>query len=146
MEKKRVLFICVHNSARSQMAEAFLNRLSDGFSAESAGIEPGMLNPLVIKAMMEDGYDISRNSTKSVYDMLRKQRQYDYVITVCSPEAAEQCPVFPGKGIKLHWEFEDPASLKGPEDEKLAVLRKIRDMIKEKIIEFIKQRSENHGD
>lgn len=138
MDKIRVLFVCVHNSARSQMAEKFLNALGEGrFSAESAGLEPGTLNPLAVKVMAEIGYDISKNQTKSVFDIAKSGKSFDYVITVCDPEAAERCPMFPGKAKKLNWEFKDPSSFTGSEEEKLAQTRKVRDEIKEKVLEFM---------
>jgi arsenate reductase len=134
---KRVLFICIHNSARSQMAEAFLNRLGQNkFIAESAGIEPGTLNQIVIKVMKEIGYDLSKNKTKSVFDIHKSGKSYDYVITVCDPESAERCPIFPGKVNRLHWSFKDPSGFTGTELEKLNFTRKIRDEIKTKIEEF----------
>jgi arsenate reductase (thioredoxin) len=140
VEKIRVLFVCIHNSARSQMAEAFLNGFgSDNFFAESAGIEPGTLNPMVVKAMAEIGYDISNNKTKSVFDYHKQGRAYDYVITVCDPEAAERCPVFPGKVKRLHWGFRDPSTLTGTDPEKMKEIRIIRDRIKEAVIAFIKE-------
>ncbi len=142
MDRKSVLFICIHNSARSQMAEAFLNRLSDRFIAESAGLEPGMLNPMAVKAMAEIGYDISGNSVKGISDMIEKGKKYDCVIAVCDPEAAEQCPIFPGETERLHWQFPDPSAIEGSYEENLAKTRKIRDMILNKIIEFIKQKGE----
>jgi len=139
MEKKKVLFVCVHNSARSQMAEAYLNKLGgEKFFAESAGLEPGILNPLVVKVMAEDGIDISGNKTKSVFDFFKAGKTYEYVITVCDTEAAERCPIFPGKAIRFHWSFPDPSSLEGTEEEKLEKIRKIRDDIKAKVIDFIK--------
>jgi arsenate reductase len=139
MEKKKVLFVCVHNSARSQMAEAYLNKLGgEKFFAESAGLEPGILNPLVVKVMAEDGIDISGNKTKSVFDFFKAGKTYEYVITVCDTEAAERCPIFPGKVIRFHWSFPDPSSLEGTEEEKLEKIRKIRDDIKAKVIDFIK--------
>jgi arsenate reductase len=139
MEKKKVLFVCVHNSARSQMAEAYLNKLGgEKFFAESAGLEPGILNPLVVKVMAEDGIDISGNKTKSVFDFFKAGKTYEYVITVCDTEAAERCPIFPGKAIRFHWSFPDPSSLDGTEEEKLEKIRKIRDDIKAKVIDFIK--------
>ena len=99
MNKKRVLFVCVHNSARSQMAEAFLNALApDRFVAESAGIEPRTLNPTVVEAMKGGGIDISKNTTKSVQSFIAEGRRYDYIITVCDEASAERCPVFPGPG------------------------------------------------
>ncbi len=136
----RVLFICVHNSARSQMSEAFLNKLGKGkFFSESAGIEPGSLNQTVVKVMAEIGYDISGNKTKSVFDIHKQGKIYDYVITVCDTEAAEKCPIFPGKVNRLHWEFKDPSGFNGTEAEKIEFTRKVRDQIKVKIEEFLKE-------
>jgi len=134
----RVLFVCIHNSARSQMAEAYLNSLSQGwFTAESAGLEPGVLNPYVVKVMAEDGIDISGNATKSVFDLYKEGKIYSHVVTVCDQEAAERCPVFPGITNRIHWSFPDPSSAKGSEEEKLAFARTVRDSIKKQIIEFI---------
>lgn len=136
---KKVLFICVHNSARSQMAESYLNKFGKGeFKAESAGLEPGKLNPLVVKAMAEDGIDISGNQTKSAFDFYKQGKLYDYVITVCSESEGKNCPLFPGQAKKLHWPFADPSGLEGSNEEKLAETKKIRDQIKEKIKDFIK--------
>lgn len=138
----RVLFVCIHNSARSQMAEKFLNELGKGkFVAESAGIEPGALNPVVVAVMREAGYEIAGNATKSVHDLLKEGRNYDYVVTVCDPEAAERCPVFPGTVERLHWGFRDPSSYQGGEEEKLAFTRIVRDEIREKIGAFIREHS-----
>ncbi|URA10962.1 arsenate reductase ArsC [Thermospira aquatica] len=138
MRKKRVLFVCVHNSARSQMAEAFLNRLGgEFFEAESAGLEPGKLNPYVVEVMKEIGYDISQNQTKSVFSLYKEGRMYDYVITVCDQEAAERCPIFPGRVERLHWSFKDPSSFQGTDEEKLDFTRKVRDEIKAAIEHFI---------
>ncbi len=135
----RVLFVCIHNSGRSQMAEALLNALGGGrFAAESAGLEPGTLNPVVAAAMAEIGGDISRNKTKSVLDMLAAGRRYDYVVTVCDEASAERCPVFPGPAKRLHWGFRDPAALAGSAEERLAGTRAIRDEIKARIERFIK--------
>ena len=132
--KKKVLFVCIHNSARSQMAEAFLNQLcGDEFHAQSAGIEPGKLNPLVVEAMREIGADISGNQTKSVAGMLQSQQSFAYVITVCDETSAERCPVFPGKTTRLHWGFPDPSSFQGTPEEKLSFTRKVRDAIKAKV-------------
>jgi arsenate reductase len=130
-----VLFVCIHNSARSQMAEAFLNRIGAGrFTAESAGIEPGRLNPVVVEAMREKGIDISGNATKSVAGMLTAKRSFDYVITVCDETSAERCPTFPGgKTIRLHWGFPDPSAFHGSPEEKLARTRSVRDEIERKI-------------
>ena len=120
------------------MAEAFLNKLgSKVFKAQSAGIEPGNLNPIVVEAMMEIGIDISTNRTKDVFEFLKMNESFQYVITVCDEASAERCPIFPGPGKKLHWSFTDPSSLTGTHDEKLAFTRKIRDEIKLRIEEFI---------
>lgn len=132
--KPAVLFVCVHNSARSQMAQAFLNsRCSREFVAESAGIEPGELNPLAVAAMREAGVDISRNTTKSISDLLAAGKSYDYVITVCDEANAEKCPAFPGAGKRLHWSLADPSALGGSWEERLAKTRVIRDTIAERV-------------
>ena len=132
--KRSVLFVCVHNSARSQMAEAFLNqRCSDDFVAESAGLEPGTLNPLAVAAMREVGIDISNKDTKSSFDLFKRGKHYSYVITVCDETSAERCPIFPGGARRLHWSFPDPAALAGTSEERLAQTRLIRDQIRTKI-------------
>jgi len=134
----RVLFICVHNSARSQMAEAFLTKFGgDRFEAESAGLEPGTLNPLVVEVMKEEGIDLSAKHTNSVFEFYRQGRLYSYVITVCSKEAEERCPIFPGVNRRLHWPFDDPSSFAGTEQQKLEKTREVRDQIKAKVLEFI---------
>lgn len=131
MKKLKVLFLCVHNSARSQMAEAFANTLAGNkLEAQSAGLEPGVLNLIVVEAMKEVGIDLSRNKTKSVVDKLREGEQYHYIIAVCSKEAAEKCPIFPGVAQRLHWPFDDPSQVTGTPAEKLIKIRKIRDEIK----------------
>lgn len=139
MSKQKVLFVCIHNSARSQMAEAYLNALGgDRYEAESAGIEPGVLNPIVVDTMKEDGIDISGNATKDVFAFLRQGKVYSYVITVCDETAAERCPVFPGSGTRLHWGFPDPGALTGTRDEKLEKTRLIRDNIKRQVETFLR--------
>lgn len=139
MDKKKILFVCIHNSARSQMAEAFLNKSGEGkFTAESAGIEPGVLNPLVVKSMADAGIDISRNLTNDVFEYLKEGRKYDYVITVCDEASGQRCPVFPGAKEKINWSFEDPSALKGTDEEKLERIAVIRDRIRKKVEEFIK--------
>lgn len=139
MARDKVLFVCIHNSARSQMAEAYLNRLAgEQFEAESAGIEPGTLNPLVVEVMREDGIDISNNTTKDVFAFLKAGKRYSYVVTVCDETAAERCPVFPGPGKRLHWSFPDPSALVGSREEKLARTRVIRDQIKHRVEAFMK--------
>ena len=120
------------------MAEAYLNKLAGGrFIAESAGIEPGELNPIVVKSMMQDGIDISGNKTKSVFDFYKQGRIFDYVITVCDKEAAERCPLFIGVTQRLHWSFQDPSKLEGSEEEKLVKIAEIKDAIKTRIMEWI---------
>ncbi len=138
MSKEKVLFVCIHNSARSQMAEAYLSVLGgDRFEAESAGIEPGVLNPLVVEVLKEDGIDISGNKTKDVFDFLRQGKKFAYVVTVCDETAAERCPVFPGTAVRLHWGFPDPGALAGTLEERLVQTRVIRDRIKKKIEAFL---------
>jgi arsenate reductase len=132
--KSKVLFICIHNSARSQMAEAFLNRIcGERFEAHSAGLEPGKLNLFVVEAMREIGIDISGNRTKSVMDEFKTGKMFEYVITVCDPMSAERCPIFPGVTKRLHWGFPDPSAIGGTSQQKLESARQIRDMIKERI-------------
>lgn len=138
MSKAKVLFMCIHNSARSQMAEAYLNKLAgDKFEAESAGLEAGTLNHLVIEAMKEDGIDISHNKTKEVFDLFKKGKHYQYVITVCDEASAEKCPFFPSQREKANWSFPDPSGFEGTYEEKLSQVRTIRDAIKKKVVEFI---------
>jgi arsenate reductase (thioredoxin) len=140
MNKIKVLFVCVHNSARSQMAEAFLNTLAgDRFYAESAGLTPGTLNPLVVKSLLEVGIDISDKKTNDVNDFLKEGRSYDYVITVCDDADGERCPYFPGGGKKIHKSFSDPSKFTGTDEEKMVKVRKVRDEIKEYIEQFIKE-------
>lgn len=137
MKKKKVLFICIHNSARSQMAEAFLNQICpEEFEAQSAGLEPGKLNPIVVEAMQEIGIDISGNQTKSVFDKFKSGQIFAFAITVCDEASAERCPIFAGVTKRLHWSFPDPSSLSGTHEERLARTREIRDMIQEKIEEW----------
>ncbi|MEC9492529.1 arsenate reductase ArsC [Flexistipes sp.] len=135
---KKILFVCVHNSARSQMAEAFAKKYGGGnVFVESAGLEPGTLNQDVVKVMSERGIDISGNKTKSVFDFFKEGRTYNYVIAVCDKEAAENCPIFPGFSERLHWPFPDPSAATGSEEERLEKVRKIRDEIEDKIKNFL---------
>lgn len=137
MPKKRVLFVCIHNSARSQMAEAFLNLMAgDRFQAESAGIEPGKLNPVVIDAMRQIGIDISNNPTKSVASMIQRGTPFDYVITVCDETSAERCPFFPGSANRLHWSFADPSGFAGSFEERLSETARVRDQICQRVREW----------
>ena len=138
--KSKVLFLCIHNSARSQMAEAYLNKLGgDYFAVESAGLEAGKLNPLAVEVMKEEGIDISQNVTNDVFDFFKEGRIYHYVITVCDKEASDRCPIFPGITEKINWSFPDPSSLSGTHEEKLQATRIIRDQIKRAVIDFVKQ-------
>ena len=140
MDKRKVLFICVHNSVRSQMAEALLKHLAgDKFEVESAGLEPGTLNPLAIEAMKEIGIDISQDKTKSVFDFYRAGKKYDYVITVCDESQSGQCPVFPGNAQKLHWGFDDPSGFKGTFEERLEKARIVRAKIRQKIDKWLRE-------
>ena len=132
--RSNVLFICIHNSARSQMAEAWLNHIcGDYFAAESAGLEPGTLNPLVVEAMAEVGIDISKKKTQSVFEVFKSGKLFAYVVTVCDETSAEKCPIFPGVTKRLHWSFPDPSTLIGLHEQKLVEVRKIRDEIRAKI-------------
>lgn len=140
MGKIKVLFVCVHNSARSQMAETFLNAFGrDKFIAESAGLTPAMLNPIVVEAMKEIGFDISQNKAKSTFDCFKAGKLYNYVITVCDDANAEKCPTFPGYAKRLHWGFQDPSQLQGSYEEQLQGTRTIRDQIKSRIQEWISE-------
>ena len=135
--KKKVLFICVHNSARSQMAAALLNkRCGDSFEAQSAGLEPGKLNPLAVDVLGEIGIDISRNKTQAVFDVFKSGELFAYVITVCDESEAEGCPIFPGVTTRLHWSFADPSQFVGTREEKLEETRKVRDKIDNQIRHF----------
>jgi arsenate reductase len=141
MDKRKVLFICVHNSARSQMAEAFLKKYGGNrFEVESAGLEPGKLNPVVVEVMKEVGIDISQNKTKSVFVFFKQGKLYHYVITVCDESQSEQCPIFPGVSKKLHWGFADPSGFTGSMEDKLKHTREVRDKIKDQIIKWLKEK------
>ncbi len=138
MSRTSVLFVCIHNSARSQMAEAFLKHFGkDQFEVQSAGFEPGTLNPDVVKVMGELGIDISGNKTQSVGEIAARKKAFDYVITVCDEASAQRCPVFAGGGKRLHWGFEDPSGLSGEEEDRLARIRQIRKQIYQNVQEFI---------
>lgn len=137
MNKIKVLFVCIHNSARSQMAEAWLNHLcGERFYAQSAGLEPGVMNPHVVQVMKEERIDMSHNKTKSVFDFFKAGEVFSFVITVCDESSAEKCPVFPGVTNRLHWSFHDPSTLTGSQEEKIEAVRKIRDDIKNAILKW----------
>ena len=137
MPQTRVLFLCTGNSARSQMAEAFLRKYAgDRFEAHSAGLEPKGLNPLTVQVMDEVGLDISGYKSKGVDTYLGKVL-FQYLVTVCD-DADKNCPtVWPGVNKRLHWSFEDPAAFQGTDEEKLAKFRQVRDQIDEKIKAWI---------
>ena len=140
MHKPTILFICIHNSARSQMAEAWLKHLcGDSFNAESAGLEPGTLNPLVVEAMQEVGIDISKNKTQAVFDVFKSGKLFSHVVTVCDETSAERCPVFPGIAKRLHWSFPDPSALTGTQAEKMEGVRRIRDEIRARIEQWCEE-------
>ena len=137
MKKQKVLFICVHNSARSQMAEAWLNHLcGDVFEAQSAGLEPGTLHPLTIEVMKEVGIDLSQKKTQSAFEIVKKGILFGHVITVCDESSAERCPIFPGVTKRLHWSLPDPAAATGTKEEQLTTFRAVRDAIKIKVQDF----------
>ena len=139
MKKPRVLFICVHNSGRSQMAEAYLKKIAgDQYDVESAGLEPAeQINPLVVQVMQEEGIDISGNRIQNVFELFKTGKLYDHVITVCDNDTEAKCPVFAGITRRWNWPFPDPAAVKGVEAEKMQKIREIREMIKEKLVETV---------
>jgi len=135
--KKRILFVCIHNSARSQMAEELMRKICNSDTEiESAGLTPGALNPLAIEVLREEGIDISGKQTRDVFEVYKSGKLFSHVITVCDEASAERCPIFPGVVKKLHWNFPDPSRFEGTWEEMLAQTRAVRDQIKEKIFEF----------
>ena len=138
--KPRVLAICIHNSARSQMTEEYIRHAAGKrLEAMSAGIEPGSLNPTVVELLKEDGIDITGKQTQSVYDLHEAGERFDYVIAVCDKEAAERCPIFPAEKRRLHWPFPDPSKATGTMGEKLDYVRPIRDEIRAKAEAFVEE-------
>jgi arsenate reductase (thioredoxin) len=134
MEKKRVLILCTGNSARSQMAEGLLRHASgDRFEVFSAGTAPSHVRPEAIAVMSELGIDISGHRSKSVDEFTGQP--FDYVLTVCD-NARESCPIFPGKAITIHRSFDDPAHLRGSDEERLAVFRRVRDELRQYLADF----------
>jgi arsenate reductase len=133
--RQRVLFVCTHNSARSQMAEGFLRAMAgDRFEVASAGTEATRVHPLAITAMQESGVDIAGHKSKTLHQF--EGQPFDYVITVCS-KAAESCPVFAAPTRHLAWDFEDPSKATGTEEERLAVFRKVRNEIRTRLQYFL---------
>ncbi len=137
--KPRVLFLCTGNSARSQMAEAFLRYYAgDQFEVHSAGLEPKGINPLTIQVMNEIGFPMTEHTSKGVDNYLGKVH-FHYLITVCD-KAEKNCPtIWPGVNYRLHWSFEDPADFEGSDEEKLARFREVRDQIEQKVQDWAAQ-------
>jgi arsenate reductase (thioredoxin) len=135
----KVLFLCTGNSARSQMAEAFLRKYGqDRFEPFSAGLEPKELNPLTVKVMEEIGIDMSGHRSKGIGEFLGKEH-FEYLVTVCH-DAEQNCPrVWPGVNQRLQWSFEDPAAFEGPQEEKLAKFRQVRDLIQAKVRSWLQE-------
>lgn len=137
MDKKRVLFLCTGNSARSQMAEAFLRKHAGRhFNVFSTGIEPTQINPFTLKVLKEAGIDASNQYAKPLSIFV--DEHFDYLITVCS-QVDERCPFFQGMGIRLHWPFDDPAGFMGTNEEITGPFRIVRDLIQEKILHWLCQ-------
>ena len=135
--QKRVLFICIHNSARSQIAEALLRRhCGEDVQVESAGLTPGSLNPLAVETLREIGIDISGKQTRDVFEVYKSGKLFSDVITVCDEASAERCPIFPGTARRLHWSFADPSAFEGSWEDKLRQTRDVRDAIQQKIEEW----------
>lgn len=138
-DNKKVLFLCTGNSARSQMAEGLMRTLGQGdWNVWSAGVFPSYVHPLAIRAMEEVGIDISGQTSKSAEEFIHEE--FDYIITLCD-HAGMVCPNYPGKGKRIHWPFEDPAGAIGTIEERMAVFRRVREEIKEKIMKFLKSES-----
>ena len=132
--KKRVLFLCTHNSARSQMAEGLLRTMAgDRFEVFSAGTEKTRVHPLAIEAMREIGVDISGQRSKTIEEL--GGRQFDYVITVCD-RANESCPIFPGSTERMHWSFDDPSAAAGTDEQRLRAFRDVREGIRQRLRMF----------
>jgi arsenate reductase len=120
------------------MAEELLRKMAgDRFEAASAGLEPGVVNPLVVKALAEEGIDISGKETVSAFDLLKEGKFFTYVVTVCDEASAESCPIFPGTRERIHWGFPDPSTFTGSDEEKLERIREIRDAIKKRISDWV---------
>jgi len=138
VNKQRVLFLCTHNSARSQMAEGFLRVMAgDRFDAQSAGTEKTVVNPLAIRVMAERGVDIGAHTSKLFAGLMHEP--WDYLITVCD-DANERCPFVPGTHERLHWSFEDPSRASGSEENRLATFRRVRDQIEARLADWLETR------
>ena len=140
MTKPRVLFLCTHNSARSQMAEAFLRALAgERFGVASAGPEATRVHPLAIQAMREVGIDLAGHTSKSLVGFV--EQPWDYVITVCD-SANERCPVFPGQTTRIHWSFDDPSQVTGTDQVHLQAFRRVRDQIRARLLQWLENLEE----
>jgi arsenate reductase (thioredoxin) len=138
VSKIRVLFLCTGNSARSQMAEAFLRKHGgDRFEAYSAGIEPKEIHPFTRRVLAEAGIDMAGQYAKDLSQFMFRVH-FGYLITVCD-RAEQSCPIFPGMGVRLHWSFEDPAAAAGSDEERLAVFRRVRDQIENRVITWLEE-------
>lgn len=136
--KKKVLFVCIHNSARSQIAEELLRKYApDDFDVESAGFEVSDINPLAIETLQEEGIDISNKKTNSVFEFFKQGKLFNYVITVCDEGNAQRCPLFPGLNNRIHWSFEDPKTFEGSAEEKLQKIGVVKEKIRTEILKFI---------
>lgn len=138
--QNHVLFICAHNSARSQIAEELMRRhCGDTVRVESAGLKEGSLNPLAIEVLKEIGIDITGKETQDAFELYRNGRLFSHVITVCDDSNGEHCPVFPGGVIRLHWSLHDPATFEGSWEEKLERTRQVRDEIQKRVEEWYEE-------
>ncbi|MCF6309200.1 MAG: arsenate reductase ArsC [Sulfurimonas sp.] len=137
--KKKVLFICIHNSARSQIAEALLKKYAnDLFEVQSAGFEPSSINPIAIELLQkEENINISNNSSDAIFELFKQGRHFNLVITVCDEGNAQRCPIFPGLNYRIHWSFEDPSSIEGTDEQKYEKVKEIYLLIKKEVMNFI---------
>jgi len=143
-KKPKVLFLCIENRARSQMAEALLRRYAgDRFEVYSAGLEPAPIHPFVYKVMAEVGIDLEGHHSKGVGEFLNKT-YFGILITVCQ-KAEERCPTFPGLGERHYWPIEDPVVVEGSEEERLDAFRRARDEIEQRLLDWLKDRGSDHG-
>ena len=143
MTKTKVIFLCTHNSARSQIAEAFLRKYGgDFFDAYSAGFNPKSIHPYTIKVMQEIGFDLSKQQSKDLWELIRIKNEYfGIAITVCNRKIEEDCPTIPGPSTRIDWNIEDPSAFEGTEEQKLAKFREVRDQIQEHVKNFLKDRN-----
>lgn len=141
-EKIKVLFICVHNSGRSQMAEEYLKRIGgEKFEVKSAGFEPTEINPLVVRVMEEEGFDLSGKETHDAWNFYREGQHFNFVITVCDRKHEEKCPIFPRPFVQSNWPFPDPDEFTGTDEEKMEQVRNLRDSIRERVEQFVEETS-----